>query len=77
MNLMEARKEKLKSELLSLQYGLSDPKTIILPIPEKMDEEDFVRELQSYKYMNEYEREALHEELNKCHEAYRYGKISE
>ena len=42
-----------------------------------MNEEDFLRELQSYKYMFKYEREALDEEYKNCYEAYRYGKMSE
>jgi hypothetical protein len=59
MNLMEARKEKLKSELLSLANDPIDPNIMILPIPEKMDDEDFVRRLQEEKEKLRYEEDKL------------------
>jgi hypothetical protein len=40
---METRNEKLKSELLYLQGDYNDPNTHILPIPEKMGEEEFLK----------------------------------
>ena len=62
MNLMEARKEKLKSKLLSLSYISDDPNTIIIPIPEGIKEENLVRNLQYSKISVECELDRLRNE---------------
>ena len=77
MNLMEARKEKLKSELLSLAYDSHDPNSIILPMAENWTQEDILWILQNLKEENEYKLNRLRNEHEEYYEAYRYGKITE
>ena len=45
MNLMETGNKKLKSDLVSLQRDYLNPNASILPIPEKMNEQEFLRRL--------------------------------
>ena len=77
MNLMEARKEKLKSKLLSLANDSLDPNSIILPMGENSTQEDILWILQNLKEGNEYKLDRLRNVDEEYYEAYRYGHISE
>ena len=62
---METRNEKLKSELVSLVRDYDNPDKHFLPIPEKMDEEEFLSRLHA-------EEEALRYHLDKLENEFDY-----
>ena len=76
MNLMENRHEKLKSELLSLQRDYNDPNSYILPIPEKMGEEEFLSRLHAEDENIRYHLDGLREMQQELYNLYKDKKIT-
>ena len=59
---METGNKKLKSDLVSLQRDYLNPNAMILPIPEKMDEEEFLSRLHEEEAFLRYHLDDLSKE---------------
>jgi len=77
MNLMETGNKKLKSDLVSLQRDYLNPNAMILPIPEKMDEEEFLRRLYEEEEGLRYHLDGLKERYLDLYYLYKDKKITD